>query len=238
MISPEQQRQYQERGYVVLERVIPDPDLELLRDECARFMAGIDAEIAAGRGDSHGLSKPGSRYFISQCAQSSERLTGFLSSPLMREISHSILGEQAFFFLDQFVVKAADVGGKFSWHQDSGFIPFSHQPYLTCWCALDDIDEQNGTIYVLPYDRAGTRDRIEHVKDPVSNDLVGYSGDDPGDVVIAPAGSIALFSSTALHRSGPNRTDRLRRVYLAQYSPEPIRNPDGGLRRSAVPIPA
>ena len=37
-----------------------------------------------------------------------------------------------------------------------------------------------------------------------------------------PAGSIAVFSSTCFHRSGTNRTPNQRRVYLAQYSPEPI----------------
>jgi hypothetical protein len=39
------------------------------------------------------------------------------------------------------------------------------------------------------------------------------------------------------HRSGPNTTDRLRRVYVAQYSPEPILNDDGDApRHQAVPV--
>jgi len=41
-----------------------------------------------------------------------------------------------------------------------------------------------------------------------------------------PAGSIACFSSTVFHRSGPNTTDGIRRIYLAQYSAEPILNED------------
>ena len=52
--------------------------------------------------------------------------------------------------------------------------------------------------------------------------MIGYSGDDPGDPVVAPAGSIACFSSTVFHRSGPNTTDHVRRVYVAQYSAEPV----------------
>ena len=236
MISEEMQRQFQERGFMVLERAIAADDLEVLPAECAYVMVTIDAEIAAGRQDQHRLSVPGSRYFVSEVAKSRPRLRRFLFSDVMRKICQATLGHRAYFFLDQFVVKAADVGGKFSWHQDSGFIPFDHHPYVSCWCALDDIGEENGTIYVLPYDRAGTRERIQHVKDPVSNDLVGYAGDDPGDPVVAPAGTIAVFSSTILHRSGPNRTNQMRRVYLAQYSAEPIVNPDGSLRRSAIPV--
>ena len=41
--------------------------------------------------------------------------------------------------------------------------------------------------------------------------MVGYFGDDPGDPVIVPAGSIACFSSTLFSRSGINATDRMRR---------------------------
>jgi hypothetical protein len=49
--------------------------------------------------------------------------------------------------------------------------------------------------YVVLLARRHAR-RCEHVRDKQSNDLVGYFGDDPGDPVIVPAGSIACFSST------------------------------------------
>lgn len=238
-VSDAQRSEFQERGFTVLERVIPDELLEDLQAECSRIMAEADADIAAGRRDRAGLSVPGKRYFIGEVAKDSVQLRAFLFSPLMQQVVRAFLGDEAYFFLDQFVVKAGDksAGNSFSWHQDSGFIPFEHRPYLTCWCALDDITEENGTIYVLPYDDAPqSRRRIEHVKDEKTNDMVGYSGDARGEAVVCPAGSIAVFSSLTLHRSGANTTDRLRRVYLAQYSPEPIQNPDGSLRRSAIPV--
>src|SRR6266516_1318619 len=87
------------------------------------------------------------------------------------------------------------------------------------------------TVYLLPYSRAGTRNVVEHIRDEETNDLVGYFGDDPGDPVIVPAGSIACFSSTLFHRSGPNTTDHMRRVYLAQYTAEPLLNKDGSQPR-------
>ena len=68
---------------------------------------------------------------------------------------------------------------------------------------------------------------MEHTKEEGSNDLVGYHGDDPGDVVLVPAGSIALFSSFTLHRSGVNATDHMRRVYLVQFAPDIIMKADG-----------
>jgi hypothetical protein len=54
--------------------------------------------------------------------------------------------------------------------------------------------------------------------------------------VIVPAGSIAVFSSYVFHRSGPNLTNKLRRVYLPQYTPEIIRNKEGGQWGQAIPF--
>ena len=121
--------------------------------------------------------------------------------------------------------------GEVPWHQDSGYLDATipHPPYLTCWCALDDMSEENGTVYVLPQSRLGIRARVEHQKDADLNDLVGYFGSDPGDPILCRAGSIALFSSHTFHRSGWNRSPRLRRVYLIQYSGEQIHRPDGGV---------
>ena len=67
----------------------------------------------------------------------------------------------------------------------------------------------------------------------MTNDQVCYFGSDPGMPVTAPAGSIVCFSSVVIHRSGANTTDRMRRVYLAQYSAEPILNEDGRPRHLA-----
>ena len=82
-------------------------------------------------------------------------------------------------------------------------------------------------MHLLPYSRAGTRDVVPHVRDEATNDLIGYTGDDPGDPVVVRAGSIVCFSSTVFHRSGPNLTDQMRRVYVAQYSAEPLLNEEG-----------
>ena len=65
------------------------------------------------------------------------------------------LGEEAYLFLEQFVIKGAGDGMALGWHQDSGYLPFEPPRYVTGWIPLDDVDETNGTIYVLPYGRAG-----------------------------------------------------------------------------------
>jgi ectoine hydroxylase-related dioxygenase (phytanoyl-CoA dioxygenase family) len=228
----EQARRFQEEGFFVLEGAVPEDDLEALRGECQRLIDERDREMDQLGVDTIDLDHRGSRYFV-HAYRKSQEVEGFLRSDLMREVATAALGETVYLFNEQYVVKAAERGMKFGWHQDSGFIPYAHRPYLTRWIPLDDVDEANGTVYLLPFTRAGTRDVVEHVRDEDTNDLVGYFGEDPGDPVTVSAGTIACFSSTLFHRSGANTTDRMRRVYLAQYSAEPILNEDGRPRHLA-----
>jgi ectoine hydroxylase-related dioxygenase (phytanoyl-CoA dioxygenase family) len=236
-ISDEKVKQYHEQGYAIFEGVLDAEQLEGLRRECGRFVEQIEAEMDAAGVDTLDLSHRDRRYFVANRHPQSAVLRAFLFSELMAQIVGAALGDEAYLFVEQFVVKASERGMSFSWHQDGGFIPYAHTPYLSCWITLDDVSEENGTVYMLPYDRAGTRDYVPHVRDPETHDMVGYHGDDPGIPVVVPAGSVAIFSSTTLHRSGANTTPAMRRVYLAQYSPEPILNAEGTApRRNAVPF--
>ncbi len=231
LLTDEHRRQFDEQGFFVLERVIPEPYIDMLRHECARLMAQIDA--AADRAGQPRTTK----YFFSVWDEppgvnpvkdeARTNIRQFVFSDLMAGITRELLGDTVYLCFEQFVVKAAEKGGTFAWHQDSAYVSMPHDPYLTCWCTLDDVTEENGTVYMLPYDRAGTRDVLPHTKLEDDFDLVGYRGDDPGVPVICPAGSIAFFSSHVLHRSGTNTTPRQRRIYLPQYSSAPILKPDG-----------
>jgi ectoine hydroxylase-related dioxygenase (phytanoyl-CoA dioxygenase family) len=140
-------------------------------------------------------------------------------------------------FNEQFVVKGAGKGASFAWHQDSAYVGFDHKPYLTVWIALDDTTEENGCVYLLPRNLETDPGIDEHEWQEDSKELNGYFGDEPGRPMVCPAGTVVAFSSRTLHRSGPNGTDRPRRAYIAQYSVEPIRNPESGeLKRFAKPV--
>jgi ectoine hydroxylase-related dioxygenase (phytanoyl-CoA dioxygenase family) len=224
-ITPEHARRFDTEGWFVIESALAPNELEALRGECQRLVTERDAEMTRLGVDSLDLCHRGRRYFLHAYA-TSRAVRRFLRSDLMVDIARAVLGDDVYLFNEQYVVKAAEQGMPFAWHQDSGFIPYPHPRYLTCWIPLDDVDEANGTVHLLPYDRSGTRGAVPHRRDPETNDLVGYAGDDPGDCLTTPAGSIAAFSSTVFHRTGPNTTDHPRRVYIAQYTPEPLLSED------------
>jgi ectoine hydroxylase-related dioxygenase (phytanoyl-CoA dioxygenase family) len=227
-ISQEQRDLYRSEGYMILERAIPPSFLELLRGQCQQAIDRMDAQMDAEGTDTLGINHRGSRYFVANCFREQPELRTFLFSELMADVCRATLGENAYLFWEQYVIKGAETGMKFSWHQDSGYVNYpDHKPYLTCWCALDDMSEANGTVHLLPFSRSGIRSWVQHIVEEGSNDKVGYFGSDPGITVEVPAGSIVAFTSVNFHSSGTNTTDRMRRVYLAQYSCEPITSADG-----------
>jgi hypothetical protein len=239
-----QREQFAREGYAVFERALDGELLELLREQCAAFVAREDARMDAAGVDTLGISHRGKRYFANECQREDPALRRVLFSDVMADVCRATLGDNAYFFFDQYVVKGPEGGLPFGWHQDSGYVvgnggPVDHAPYLTCWCPLDDATLDNGTVRVLPFSEVPlSRDWIlPHERQPGTNDLVGWEGNDEGVVLEVPAGSIVAFSSHLLHTTGANRTDRMRRVYLAQYTPEVMLNPGTRqLRRNAVAL--
>lgn len=234
---PAQADQFARDGYAVFENALAGPLLDLLRAECDAFVAREDARMDAARTDRLGLSHRGRRYFANECQRTAPALRTMLFSPAMAAICRATLGDTAYFFFDQYVVKGPEGGLPFSWHQDSGYVvsnggPADHLPYLTCWCPLDDATEENGTVRVIPGShRGGIR---PHLRDEDSNDLA-IATTDEGVTIAAKAGSVVAFSSLLLHATGANRSAAPRRVYLAQYTAEAMLDPGTRqLRRNAI----
>lgn len=236
IITDEHKRQYQEQGFFILPGVIPEAELEMVRRACGELIAEQDAEMDRLGTDTLNLSRKNSRYFVFLAYKDRPELGDFLFNDLMAEVCRATVGEEAYLFWEQFVVKGTDKkGAAFGWHQDAGYVDGPPVPYVNAWIPLDDVNEENGTVYLLPYERAGTREKVEH-KVMENGDREGYFGDDPGVPANCPAGSLVVFSSTCFHRSGVNSTNKMRRAYALQYSAAPVLEPDGSLKGLAEPF--
>lgn len=230
LITDEHKRKYREDGFFILEGVIPEMELEMVRSQCEELVAAQDAEMDRLGADTLNLSRRNSRYFVFLASKDRPELGEFIFNDLMAEVCRATIGDDAYLFWEQFVVKGTDKkGAAFGWHQDAGYVDGPPVPYVNAWIPLDDVSEENGTVYLLPYNLAGTRERIEH-KVMESGDREGYFGDEPGIPANCPAGSVVVFSSTCFHRSGANSTDKMRRAYALQYSSAPVLEPDGSLK--------
>jgi glycerol-3-phosphate dehydrogenase len=62
------------------------------------------------------------RCFANQCRRTQPALRAMLFSPIMADICRATLGDNAYFFFDQFVVKGSEGGLPFGRHQDNGYV--------------------------------------------------------------------------------------------------------------------
>lgn len=242
-IYPQQAEQYAMEGYALFEGVLQSSMLDMLREQCGICIAREDARMDELGVDTIGLTHRGKRYFAAQCQRVQPALRQLLFSPFMAEVCRATLGFDAYFFLDQFVVKGADGGLPFSWHQDSGYVvgnggPPDHLPYVTFWIPLDDSTVENGAVSLIPFSaHPQARGILPHRRDVQSHDLFAEVDQSKVITVEAAAGSILALSSRLLHSTGPNPSPRLRRAYLAQYTAEVMVNPGTRhLRNNAIPL--
>ncbi len=87
------------------------------------------------------------------------------------------------------------------------------------------MSEENGTLRVLPYSRAGGGKLVAHAEGAhhKTTDL----GAEAGLPIIIRAGGMVVMSSNVFHCSRPNRSPAPRRALLAQYIARPITGEDG-----------
>ena len=200
LISEGNKRQFLEEGYFLLPEAIEQTMLDSICDVCdycieefntsERVNESDDASSHEGElytrvtGDGKQfetsvLNIKNSRYFLEQRHQEHPDLAKFIFSELMAEICKATIGQNAYFHFEEFVVKFPRGGASFSWHQDGAYVPKHGLPYVSAWCSLDAVSPENGTIYVLPYSRAGTRDLVDHSRDEKEMERTGYHGEDP-----------------------------------------------------------
>ncbi len=233
MLGSVDQATYRKQGYLIVENMLDGRELAALQGVAETLLA----EPVADEVGFHKIGKGQDLRFLRHRHQDQPALREFLFSDKIVQVLAVLLGPNPHLFNEQFVVKGPKTGAKFAWHQDGAYVGFDHPAYISLWFALDDTTEENGCVRVLPRDLS----RQEHV-DPhrLAEDKatqIGYDGDNPGIAATCAAGSMVAFSSTTLHSSGGNTTDRARRAYLAQFSPAPIIDPTSGKPRNfAFPL--
>ena len=129
-------------------------------------------------------------------------------------------------------MKEPNTQSSFNWHQDSGYINFDHKPYLTTWLALDDTHSLNGPLSVIPTNIGTTAEVLTHQWSDKSKDLFIEVDEAKAKTLHVAAGALVVFSSLTPHASGSNQSSKTRTAYLAQYSSEPIIDPNTGLNRN------
>lgn len=212
-----QLEQFEREGYFVLERFFD-------QEEIAAVTANIDAKmeaLKASRPKEGTKNLPGHGMLVLDfMAEGDEELRRFCAQPKLVEVLKPLIGDDIRLYYNQAIYKPSENPREFPWHQDNGYTPVKPDQYITCWIALNDATAENGCIWVQP--RTHKQGMLEHVDSPIGK--VGYKGEETGIPVPIPAGSMIVFSSLLLHRSGPNVSNGVRKGYIVQYIPADATN--------------
>lgn len=221
MIGEEQRVQYAEQGYVHVRGVFDAAEVAEMR---AAVDAIVERAVAADRDQNHTWG--GS--WIDDAERQSVVLKGYhdlqyhdacftraLCHPNVVDVLRVLIGPNVQLHHSKMLVKPPERGAPFPMHQDYPYFPHSKHTMLAASVHLDDADEDNGCLYVVPG---------SHKLGPLESAGDGSHHLDPEDYpltrgtpVPAQAGDVLFFNYLTIHGSGVNRSSRTRRNVLFQY---------------------
>ena len=228
VLTAEQIAQYDEQGFVLLDRILDAETVDRITAEIDPIEAEVEALLRDAEGGRVFIARADEITFTTHLVRRSALLRELVSSELLTGICTDLVGHDVRLYWDKGVYKKPGTADPFPWHQDNGYAFVEPQQYLTCWIALTDTDATNGCPMVVPgVHREGT---LAHRP----SDIGYVCLDDPPGVVTVPAraGSIVVFSSLTPHCTGPHvggPDSGPRKAYIVQYAPDGaiVSRPDG-----------
>ena len=215
LVSDEQARAYDELGYFILEDAFDAERAAAVAELIDPFEARMTQFLRTQNDGKLFIAQADAITFTVHLAAQCPELREFVSDPVFQGLTHDLIGPDVRLYWDQAVYKKPEPDREFPWHQDNGYTFIEPQDYLTCWVALTDAHADNGCPWVVS--RRHHEGTLEHTM----TDLGWQCLEKPEDAEPLPvrAGSIAVFSSLTPHRTGPNRTEDVRKSYIVQYAP-------------------
>jgi hypothetical protein len=219
VLTPEQVRDYQDKGLVFVRGMFDAEEVELLRRAMEQ-----DPQVAA-----HSLMRPdaeGGGTRISLWNRAGDSVYGMAARcRRMVDTAEQLIGEPVYHYQSKLTAKDPFGGGAWEWHQDYGYWYYNgclRPDMLSCMIALDRSDRTNGCLKII--EGSHKLGRLDHVQitdkqngaDPTHMEhiLEQYTTVDceldPGDAVI--------FHCNALHRSDQNRSPNRRWALLICYN--------------------
>lgn len=225
MLSQAQVEQFQRDGFLLGPHVFSDAEVEVLR-------ADLDRVAAAGPrpwSEQHELplitnltGEPGKMVLqIIDIFKASNAFNALAhSGTITEEIAQLTGASELRIWHDQIQWKPAATGGVNMWHQDAPLWPsIKPMTMVTAWVALDDVDEGNGCMSMVPGSHLWG-DAIQFLWTIKDFDSLpeSYEGH-PISVRLCPVkkGQVHYHHSLTWHGSNANQSERARRAIAVHY---------------------
>jgi ectoine hydroxylase-related dioxygenase (phytanoyl-CoA dioxygenase family) len=224
-LTSDERASYKASGFVVVEDLFDPADMQDFKQHAietcldphtpaknVKWNAQVEAGAVekSGKDALHAFWRPHtiSEKYRALCL--GKRLTGPLAS---------VLGPNVIAFNGLVIFKMKEIGLAFPYHQDLWYFKRGSDIKQSCgiWMALDDSDEENGCLWVVPGSHRGPI--YEHAEPEGAFQQKEFkevveARDMNERPVPMKSGSCLFFSGGLLHRSGPNLSDRDRSCYV------------------------
>lgn len=211
-LSQIQVDQFWQDGFLVVDEVISDAEVERLREACLapEITTQGERDDNANRTVHYMDVTPRHPAFLELCL-----------NPAVVEKVKSLIGEDTQLQHSKLAAQAAKKGkGGFGWHQDFAFFPHSNTDLVAVMIMLDDATLNNGCMSMVKGShKLGS---LEHRADGVFTGVCQEKQhwEDHPDLITAitpKAGGISIHHCLTLHGSGPNISGLPRRGIVFQY---------------------
>jgi ectoine hydroxylase-related dioxygenase (phytanoyl-CoA dioxygenase family) len=213
---------YDENGFLLVPGVFDAGEVEEMRDALARVLAAEAGET------NHSWSAVEDRSLVLKGHHDLQYMdavfTRMVAHPRLVEVLVDLIGPNVQLHHSKMLVKPPEQGAPFPMHQDYPYFPHERHTMLAASVHLDDTDEENGCLHVIPG---------SHKLGPLAAEGASHTVDYPlesGTPCEARAGDVLFFNYLTIHGSGVNRSARTRRNVLFQYrdpADAPVPNADG-----------
>lgn len=217
-LTQQQRTDYGRDGFLLLKGLFEERAITMLRQSSKRDRK-LD-EHAFGRQDGEG-----GQVRLSLWNHPGQGIYGaFARSQRVVSVAEQLLGDEPYHYHSKMIMKDAQVGGAWAWHQDYGY--WYRNGVLTpnlvsAFIAVDRSTRQNGCLQVI---------RGSHLCGRIDHQLTGdQAGADPERVeellkrmehvyIEMDPGDVLFFHSNLLHRSDRNQSDQPRWSMICCYN--------------------
>ncbi len=224
-LTEKERSSYERDGFFVVENLLPREEVDELLARFREYTHGdrdrgairFRTEPRVERGEIS-VDHPGDGIRkVDGLVEGDDHFQALGTHPEIVSKVEGILGPDIKMFRNTLMPKAPGVGSAKGFHQDSPYWPIEPMALVSCWFALDDTDEENGCMQVLP--GGHRRGPLPHVR--VTDDFVidHEVQVELGGLRVVPisAGAGIFFHSLLPHYTSPNRSERWRRAIALSY---------------------
>jgi phytanoyl-CoA hydroxylase len=199
--------QYEEDGYLLVRGVFDAAEVEAMRNGIARILEAVEGTAS----DRNHAWVAGQLKGYHDLQYHDAVFTRMVAQPRLVAVLTDLIGPNVQLHHSKMLVKPPEQGAPFPMHQDYPYFPHERHSVLAASVHLDDTDEENGCLHVVPG---------SHRLGPLEAEGESHTVDYPlesGTACPAAAGDVLFFNYLTIHGSGVNRSTRTRRNVLFQY---------------------